>query len=626
MKSAIFYPSLSVVLDSEIYGRRTAATQDLGAACAEMRHFVDHDFLSSLPNGNYLVQSIVPSHPPCSEMMGTKNPLGPETVLGMLPEPLVVHCKALDENGAFNSSSDYSVRLELTSALVVHKLPVPLHISVKALTEDFMPQATRNAAWQLPCCLTSRDSKPMRAEEFDVSYQQHPYWGRTDRLQLGITSLPWILGITSLEEYDTMRGALVEAQKVNIRDQIRAARSRGVGDAIVGAEAERLAGNEAIGVGRNRDAVDSYSKAMMLLWPFGTKPTVVWPIVMCLSNRAEAHLRLNDYSAAATDCSTALSLLERYDRDFDEEEYGHNAKEIKGKTERRERRAVVAIAKARAREEAERAQQARADDARVAEAREAELLASQERNAQARAAADAAAARARELTQREQAEREVQEERRAREAAAAERQLQQATRLREEAERQAEERRAAEEAAAARRAERERVQERRRAERQARAQRRERETREAEEQEAAREEAEREWRERTIREAEERQAQAAADERLRRETDYLMDLRHREMVEDQRRGLQEISRRRTEATTASDVNASCGVASSSADSISAVDETKRECSICLCGEEEGELYLACGFHPLHHACAFMWGEKERGQGRAPTCPECRRDI
>ena len=100
MESAFFYPSLMQVLEAEVHGRRIAATHDLGCASPEMRHFVDHDFLISLPNGNALVQSVVPSHPPCSEMTGTKNPHGPEAVLGMLPEPLEVHCKALDKNGA----------------------------------------------------------------------------------------------------------------------------------------------------------------------------------------------------------------------------------------------------------------------------------------------------------------------------------------------------------------------------------------------------------------------------------------------------------------------------------------------------------------------------------------------
>ena len=210
MESAFFYPSLMQVLEAEVHGRRIAATHDLGCASPEMRHFVDHDFLISLPNGNALVQSVVPSHPPCSEMTGTKNPHGPEAVLGMLPEPLEVHCKALDKNGAFHSSSDYSVRLELTNALVIYKLPVPLHISVKALTESSMPQATQDAAWQLPCCMSSRASKRMRAEEFDVSYQQHPYWGRTDQPHIGMP-------IGGLRAYNAMRDALIEAQKVNFR-------------------------------------------------------------------------------------------------------------------------------------------------------------------------------------------------------------------------------------------------------------------------------------------------------------------------------------------------------------------------------------------------------------------------
>ena len=119
-------------------------------------------------------------------MTGTKNPHGPEAVLGMLPEPLVVHCKALDRNGAFNSASDYPVRLELAHALVIYKLPAPLHISVKAPTLESMPQATQDAAWQLPCCSPSMASKRMRAEEFGVSYQHHPYWGQTDCPLIGM--------------------------------------------------------------------------------------------------------------------------------------------------------------------------------------------------------------------------------------------------------------------------------------------------------------------------------------------------------------------------------------------------------------------------------------------------------
>ena len=199
-KSAFFYPSRTSVIEAEVSGRRIAASHDFGTAAPEMRHFVDHDFLMSLPHGNALLQSVVPAHPPCSEMAGTKNDR-PEAVLGMLPEPLVVYCKA--------NSSEYAVRLELTNALVINKLPVPLHISVKALTEDSMPQATKDAA-RASTRFASNASKRLEAEEFDVTYRQHPFWVRTNQHVIG-------LPLGGMGVYNAMRDELVEAQKVNFR-------------------------------------------------------------------------------------------------------------------------------------------------------------------------------------------------------------------------------------------------------------------------------------------------------------------------------------------------------------------------------------------------------------------------
>ena len=137
---AFWYPNLTgtikVQVNTEVSEKDAVATHDHGAACHEMRHFIDLSFLMSLPTGQDLLDSLVPPNPYCTRLTGTDKPDG-EVVLGMLPTKLVVEHK------------DSDLVFSLCNVLVVDDLPVPLHISFKALESSGMPQQTKRAFSQM---------------------------------------------------------------------------------------------------------------------------------------------------------------------------------------------------------------------------------------------------------------------------------------------------------------------------------------------------------------------------------------------------------------------------------------------------------------------------------------------
>jgi hypothetical protein len=149
-KPAFFYPSLMCAIQVQVMGADTVyASQDLGTACAENRHFVDYEYLKSIMGLGELKKNLVESA--TSLLTGTRKEPG-ERVLGLLPSLKVyIHIGEGTDN-------IWSVHT-LLNVLVVDSLPVPLHISLKTI--EVFP---RNQTGRL------------KATSFPPQYQTHPYW------------------------------------------------------------------------------------------------------------------------------------------------------------------------------------------------------------------------------------------------------------------------------------------------------------------------------------------------------------------------------------------------------------------------------------------------------------------
>jgi hypothetical protein len=149
-KPAFYYPSLTSSIKVQVLGADTVnASQDLGAACSEDRHFVDYEYLKSIMGEYDLKKSLVAT--PCTLLTGTRKEPG-ERVLGMVPWLKVyIHIgEGTDNNWAVHT---------LSNVLVVDALPVPLHVSLKTI--EVYPKNQRLA---------------MKATSFPPQYRSHPYW------------------------------------------------------------------------------------------------------------------------------------------------------------------------------------------------------------------------------------------------------------------------------------------------------------------------------------------------------------------------------------------------------------------------------------------------------------------
>lgn len=100
------------------------ASQDLGCANYEIRHFVSGAYLASIPGGQAYLDNILDPTPPCISLWGTKSDRE-EIVVGMLKKRLPVTVWVGPRGGWMS--------LKLQNVLVIDELPVPLHISLKAL-------------------------------------------------------------------------------------------------------------------------------------------------------------------------------------------------------------------------------------------------------------------------------------------------------------------------------------------------------------------------------------------------------------------------------------------------------------------------------------------------------------
>jgi hypothetical protein len=147
---AFFYPSQTCTIYVQVLGADTVcASQDLGTACAENRHFVDLEYLKSIMGEEELKKNLVPTA--TSLLTGTRKEPG-ERVLGMLPSLKVYIRVGKDTDNIWSVHS-------LSDVLVVDSLPVPLHISLKTI--EVYP---------------GNQSGGLKATYFPPQYQTHPYW------------------------------------------------------------------------------------------------------------------------------------------------------------------------------------------------------------------------------------------------------------------------------------------------------------------------------------------------------------------------------------------------------------------------------------------------------------------
>ena len=193
-----------------------------------------------------------------------------------------------------------------------------------------------------------------------------------------------------------------------VREQRSEQRAQGVGPAVSRADAARQRGNARFHEGGHELAAEAYSEAVAELTGLETVCEAAWSLVLALSNRAEALLRLRRYEEVLEDCTNAWVLLERHEGAFD----ATGAAGIGEKLARREaacHRGVDAQQRGAARAEAARreaAERARVRSERRRRARQARAarLARERAEAEADAQALGALAAAAAAAQLEEAE------------------------------------------------------------------------------------------------------------------------------------------------------------------------------------------------------------------------------
>ena len=154
---ASFYPNLCAAIKVKVLdAEEVFASNDSGAANSEIRHFIDKAYLASIPGGVKYLDSIVEPTPPCKELWGTKHTTS-EVVVGMLSKRLPVSIYAGPTQGW--------LRAKLQNILVIDKLPVPIHVSSKAL--KLYPDSE---------VMYGSLRVQLKKSTFPTSFHSHPYW------------------------------------------------------------------------------------------------------------------------------------------------------------------------------------------------------------------------------------------------------------------------------------------------------------------------------------------------------------------------------------------------------------------------------------------------------------------
>lgn len=191
----------SRVVSLKALGVPVACSHDLGASHHDRRHFIDKDFLLSLPDGARLLEAAraTKPSPACRAVIcladtdvydfGTDFASGAThlRVLGMLPVPLPVTLRVRPGALAGSPRSDAGdpnaspkkLTARLSDALVVERLPVPAHVSLRRAIECASGRDDVVADLVLAVCdPSSRRTEP---GAFPERYRARQGWEGTHR-------------------------------------------------------------------------------------------------------------------------------------------------------------------------------------------------------------------------------------------------------------------------------------------------------------------------------------------------------------------------------------------------------------------------------------------------------------
>ena len=168
---AVYYPDLVSCVPVDIYGVRLNASHNAGAVSYENRHFIDVDLWKELKEENPHLEEAVAPHPPCKRLNGTRVE-GGNVVIAMLKNQVkVTLVKATKDTDGKKIKMGIGVDIMLNNVLLVHNLPVPLHISTKA-----------DRSLKITGAFNSDGGPDMKKENFPERYRDHAYWNQDIKL------------------------------------------------------------------------------------------------------------------------------------------------------------------------------------------------------------------------------------------------------------------------------------------------------------------------------------------------------------------------------------------------------------------------------------------------------------
>jgi hypothetical protein len=152
-EKAVFFPQLGFAIQVRVMNAEPVyATQDLGTSSYDRRHFIDKQYLEDIDiNYDRFSEHLVPPTIPTNCVVETYSE---SKVVGMLDLRLPVTIYVGDKDGW--------VQTLLQNVLVVENLPVPLHVSLKAL--NLFPEGS------------VQSQNNFKSTTFPASFQEHTYW------------------------------------------------------------------------------------------------------------------------------------------------------------------------------------------------------------------------------------------------------------------------------------------------------------------------------------------------------------------------------------------------------------------------------------------------------------------
>lgn len=195
----------SRVVSLKALGVPVACSHDLGASHHDRRHFIDKDFLLSLPDGARLLEAAraTKPSPACRAVIcladtdvyefgadfasGARSVASGATrlrVLGMLPVPLPVtlrvHPGALAgsprSDAGDPNASPKKLTARLSDALVVERLPVPAHVSLRRAIECASARARDDVVADLVLAVCDPSSQRTEPGAFPERYRARQGW------------------------------------------------------------------------------------------------------------------------------------------------------------------------------------------------------------------------------------------------------------------------------------------------------------------------------------------------------------------------------------------------------------------------------------------------------------------